>query len=378
MCSLETSASNQIQGVIDHPDEQVACSPDPTLPFVSIIIVNYNGGEYLNRCLASIRSQNYQEYEIILVDNASTDGSAEEAGQKFSGINLIRSDQNLGFGQANNLGAQKARGEYLAFLNPDTVVTQDWLLQLILTLEDVLDAGLATPKILLLSMPERINTCGNEIHFTGIPACRGWLSPADTLNKIEDVFSISGAAFVARRSVFEDVGGFDETFFLYAEDNDLSWRVQLAGYRCLYVPTAVVYHEYEAQFHPEKYFYLERNRYQMLLKNFRWRTLLLLLPALLFSEVVTWGYAILQGSDHIAAKLRSYRWILAHRKNILAARQQAQQLRRIADQQLLRRFTYKLSYQQANNAGIATRFSTWVFDPLFALFHWFYLRVVRW
>lgn len=195
----------------------------------SVIIVNYNGGTDVAQCIRSLESDPYRSYEIILLDNASTDGSAEQVAHMFPDVRIIESSHNLGFGAGNNLAAQHANGEYLAFLNPDTCVAPGWLDPLITALEDDPQAGLATSKILLYDQPERINTCGNDVHYTGLTLCRGAGMPHDALNTLAEVSAISGAAFVMRRNLYEMLAGFDGTFFLYMEDTDLSWRAASQG-----------------------------------------------------------------------------------------------------------------------------------------------------
>ncbi len=346
-----------------------------SLPKVSVIIVNYNGLDYLEPCLTSVLAQDYPNYQVVMVDNGSTDGSAEFVEHRFPEIKVVRTGVNLGFGCACNLGAQAdrafpTRGKYLAFLNPDTIVEPDWLGPLVQALEYDAEVGLATAKILLHSQPGRINTCGNEIHFAGFPACRGWMLPSSEITSTEDVFSVSGAAFVIQRIVFDKIGGFDGRFFLYLEDNDLSWRARLAGYRSICVPDSLVYHRYDPHFYQEKstsackFFYLERNRYVMLFKNLYRRTLLFLLPALILAEIVAWGYAILQGRAHMRAKLRAYWSLWKHREEVLERRHAVQAYRQISDRDILRHCTHRPPYSLAYAGRIAGLVGA-VFNPLF-------------
>jgi GT2 family glycosyltransferase len=200
---------------------------------------------------------------------------------------------------------------------------------------------------------------------------------ADALDEDEIVSSISGAAFAVSKRLFDLLGGFDGSFFLYVEDNDLSWRAQLAGYDCQCVPRSVVYHEYRPQFGPSKYFYLERNRYLMLLKSFRGRTLAVLMPALALSELVTWGYALLQGRGYVAAKLRVYKWLAQHSAEVRRARAQVQERRLVPDRRLLERCSYQLGYQLASD-GFAATVAQAVFDPLFRVVHRACLATIRW
>jgi GT2 family glycosyltransferase len=346
-------------------------------PQASVIVVNYNGGPLLRQCVASLLDDWCEDYEIIVVDNASTDGSAAEVEQAFPEVRVVRSMVNLGFGEGNNVGVHWATGRYLAFLNPDTVVERGWLDALIAALEDNPAAGLATSKILLLDDPEHINTCGNDVHFTGLALCRGLGLHRTALAEAGEVGAISGAAFAIRRDLFEALGGFDGRFFLYMEDTDLSWRARMAGYRCLYVPGSVVYHQYTLRFGPQKTFYQERNRYVMLLKWLRWPTLLLLLPALLLSEIMTWSFVLLRDRPRLANKVHAYGWILRHWKVIMNQRRRAQAMRRVRDRDLIGQCTHQLAYEQIGDSFFA-RLAHVLLDPTFFALQRIALTLMWW
>ena len=343
----------------------------------SVVVVSYNHRPYLPACLHSVLQSEGQDLEIILVDNASTDGSASYVEQAFPTVRVIRSETNLGFGHGGNLGAAQARGRTLAFLNPDTVVEPGWLDALLSALEADPQAGLATSKILLLNDPQRINTCGNDVHLTGLTLCRGMGLESSALAEPQEVGAVSGAAFAMRRDLFETLGGLDETFFLYMEDTDLSWRARLAGYRCLYVPSSRVQHDYALRFGPQKTFYQERNRYLLLLKSLRWRSLIVLMPALLLAEIVTWGFVWLREPRRWANKVQAYRWVLSHWGQVMEVRRRTQALRRVRDRELLALTTYRLAFEQSAG-GPLPRLASLVFDPLFFLLHRLTLAVIRW
>ena len=172
-----------------------------------------------------------------------------------------------------------------------------------------------------------------------------------------------------RRDLFEKLHGFDESFFMYMEDTDLSLRARLAGYKCLYVPNSLVYHAYELHFGPRKTYYQERNRYKMLLKVLHTRTLVALLPALLLAEVVTWGFVILSERRSWTNKLRAYSSIINEWSNLKQLRRQAQILRRVSDCELLAPTNYSLNYEQTG-VGVAARVAHLLFDPLFLGLGW--------
>ncbi len=164
--------------------------------------------------------------------------------------------------------------------------------------------------------------------------------------------------------LFEELGGFDEDFFLYMEDSDLSWRARLAGYRCIYTPDSVVYHDYTLHFGPRKTFYQERNRYLMLLKNLHWSSLAALLPVWLLAELVTWGFVLLRHRDQWRQKFEVYAWIVRHWDEIRAKRGRTQRLRARRDRDVLRLHAWRLAFEQTG-PGPATILAHLFFDPLF-------------
>jgi GT2 family glycosyltransferase len=335
-----------------------------THALASVIVVSYNNRDYLGACLDSILRTLPPGCEVLFLDNGSSDGSANFVEKGYPKVRKFCSSSNLGFAGGNNLVADSARGEYLVFLNPDTIVEPGWLEALLAPLQACSQAGLATSQILLLHSPAIINTCGNEIHLSGLTLCRGAGLKRGSLATQTEVTAISGAAFAIRRELFEKLGGFDENFFLYMEDSDLSWRARLAGFECIYVPTSIVYHDYLLRFRPNKIFYQEKNRYMMLLKNLRWGSLVLLLPALLLAEVVTWGFVIARGGGLWQQKFQAYAWVIRNMYEILAHRKQTQTLRKCSDRQLLGAHTWKLDFEQTSPSSMAT-LAHFVFGPLY-------------
>ena len=337
------------------------------LPKVSIIIVNTNELHHLQRCLPSIFKQRYPNYEVIVIDNASVDGSINYIEENFPTIRVIQNKVNLGYAGANNVGFQKADQKYIAVLNPDTEVDSNWLQELINALENNKKAGLATPKILLMDKPQKINACGNNITYSGLTVCRGLEQPAEKYTKPDVVSAVSGAAFVIKREVLEKIGGFDESFFIYYEETDLSLRALLAGYQCLFVPTSIVLHKYAFRFTPKKCFYQERNRYYSLLKTLKWPTFFALLPELLLSELLAWGYVLLKGPEHIESKFRSYLWLIQNRSLILESRRKTQKLRVSSDRTILKTFSHQLTFAQTTSPILAKILETIINPILFIL-----------
>jgi GT2 family glycosyltransferase len=309
----------------------------------SIIIVTYNGSAYLEQCLTSVQRDIGIDSEVILVDNASIDGSADFVQSRYPGVVLVRNRVNRGFAAACNQGSRIAVGRVLVFLNQDTRVEPGWLEALVRGLDQEETIGLTTSKILLMSQPDRIHLCGQDTHYTGLVFGRGFLSPADSMSRPEEVAAVSGASFAVRREVWEKLGGFDETFYMYYEETDLSWRARLAGHRCLYVPDSVVYHDYHAtQISTSALYFSNRNRYVILLKNWRWPTLLLLSPGLLLAELIEWGLMLAHGRRGLQAKVRANLWVLTHLRDIGELHARAQAGRKVSDAAILKGQTYWL------------------------------------
>lgn len=259
-------------------------------PAASIIIVAYNSAAHLGPCLRSLVATCCDTCEIIVVENASPDTAATAAlVAQFPQVRLITSLDNVGFAAGCNLGAQHATAPYLVFLNPDTVVEAGWLPALLAPLKRDPTIGMTTGQLLLLHQPDTINACGLVSHITGLTLCRGMGLPRGSFPSEQEVNAVSGAVCAIRRELFGALGGFDATYFTYVEDTDLSWRVRLAGYRCVYLPGAVVYHDYALRFGPRKTFYQERNRAMLLLKHLRAPTFVVYWPVLLLGELISWG-----------------------------------------------------------------------------------------
>lgn len=205
------------------------------IPLVSIIIVNYNGKKYLEKCLGSLAGCNYKKTEIILVDNGSTDDSMNYVNRYYPGVGVINLDKNYGYAEANNIGAKKAQGEYLLFLNNDTIVTSDFVTELITVATR--DENIAICQSLLLKPDGQVDSSGDFVDTLG-RAYSSKNKPAD----IRNILSARGASMIIQKNVFWELGGFDKNYFVSFEDVDLGWRAWIKGYKVVLVPKSVVYH----------------------------------------------------------------------------------------------------------------------------------------
>lgn len=306
-------------------------------PKASVIVVGYNSRRFLDDCLGALLNQVYPgRYEVLFIDNTSTDGSTAYVQEHFPSVRVIESGENLGYAGGNNFGAKFAHGDVLVFVNPDTQAEPDWLCELVRPLVVDPAIGLTTSKIVLIDNPEVINTCGNDLTLTGIATCRLAGEAAGKVVADEDVVAVSGAACAIWKDLFFRLGGFDERFWMYLEDTDLSWRARLAGYRCRLAARSIVAHHYNFRLPPAKTRMIERNRYRMLAKNLSLWMLLALIPTLLIGELLTWGWAGLRGPRHLWAKALATFWVFGHLFELQQARQLTQALRRVSDGVILR------------------------------------------
>jgi GT2 family glycosyltransferase len=237
---------------------------------VSVIIVNWNGRQHLETCLTAVAEQQGVSFETILVDNGSTDGSVEFVRQRFPWVRLVALPENHGFAGGNNAGAREARGEYLALLNNDTAADPNWLRALVAGLDRASGFAIATSCIVYMDDPTRVDSAGDGLLRWGGPFKHHHGGPVAQVRESREVFAACGCACLLPRRVFEELGGFDEDFFVSNEDVDLSYRARTRGYRVRYVADAVVRHRGSATLgHVSEFsvFHAQRNLEWMYLKN---------------------------------------------------------------------------------------------------------------
>jgi GT2 family glycosyltransferase len=262
-----------------------------TLPEVTIGIPNLNGAGHLPTCLLSLRSLNYpsEKIEIIVVDNGSTDGSAELLQREFSDVKVIRNDKNLGFAVACNQAARGARGAMVAFLNSDMKVDPNWLLELVKAFQMSSEIVCVGSKILDWN-GQAIDFAGAELNFYGHGFQVGYQSrDIKAYDEERPILFACGGAMLIDRAVFLDVGGFDEDYFAFFEDVDLGWRLWLFGYDVMFAPKSIVYHHHHgtASAFPYEQVYVlwERNAIYTWFKNYSQENLEKILPVALLLAV---------------------------------------------------------------------------------------------
>jgi len=278
------------------------------LPFCSIIVLNYNGKELLKDCFSSLRRINYpkERYEVIMVDNGSEDNSIEYVKKNFPWVKILALDKNYGFAEGNNKGINVAKGEYIVFLNNDTKVDKNWLIELVKVASSDEKIGIVGSKVLNFYNPKIIEYAGGYLDILGSPFHRG-LNEIDKgqYDRIEEVFYVLGSSLLIKRNVLKKLKYcFDPSYFLYFEETDLCWRVKLLGYKVVYVPSSIVFHKggvTASKLKEKAIYYLYKNKILSFKKNLRapLRQLILLLVVLrMFLTIIyrmlkrEWKYGI--------------------------------------------------------------------------------------
>lgn len=250
-----------------------------------IVVLNWNGKEYIRDCLTSVFAQTYPDFVVACVDNGSTDGSESIVRDEFPDARLIALPGNVHYARGTNAGMQEALGdprcEFIVPLNNDSRVDPEWLANLVRA-ADSAGVGAVAAKLLLMDHPDVLNGAGLWITRDGAAVDRGWLEKDQgQFDRDLDVFGASGAAALYRRAALETVGLFDADFVAYLEDVDLAWRIRIGGYRASFAPDAIVYHKHSASSSPNspwKAYISERNRIWNLVQNYPWRHVTLALP----------------------------------------------------------------------------------------------------
>jgi GT2 family glycosyltransferase len=318
-----------------------------TTPLVSAIVVNWNGGAMVHEALASLFSQTWPALEVILVDNASTDGSVDEAERRFGDkLRIVRNSKNQGFAGGNNVGFAAAKGDWYFVLNSDAVCDPEAIAELMTFVSDKPDVGQLACRVIQAGRPNFFDSAGLLLYPDGVCRSRGWEEKdLGQYDRAEEVLAPHGCACALRKTMIDRISGFDEDFFCYLEDLDLGMRGQLAGWKCWYVPGARVWHRKSASagnYSLFKAYHVERNRLYCLWK---WmpRFLVFVAPLFTLNRYAMQGYAVHthQGMSSEYAKEYSLARLfvllihvrlvaLCHLPRMLSKRRKIQRMRRIS------------------------------------------------
>jgi len=321
-----------------------------SIPKVTVIIPHFNGEVILRRCLLSLKQTVYSDYEILVVDNGSSDNSIKMVRTNFPDVHIATSKTNLGFAGGCNLGIITSKSPYVVLLNNDTEVTPHWLDRMVNVMDTDPAVGAVQPKMLSFHNRKRFDYCGaagGEIDIFGYPFARGRIFESLEIDNGQydtspaQIFWATGAATLLRRSALEKVGLLEETFFAHMEEIDLDWRLQWAGYKIVVVPSAIVYHQTGATLNKTQFPKMvlnHRNNLLMILRNHTFGTLLWLLPFRLILETITIIVSPFTGEPKRAlAILKGFWGVLTCWKSIVRVRKIVQSIRVISEEVMLHR-----------------------------------------
>lgn len=288
---------------------------------ISVVIVNYNGAKFLAPCLSSVTAQTYAPFELLLVDNASTDDSRRLVEREFPWTKLICSKENVGFAAGNNLGLAAAGGEWIATLNTDTRVEPDYLEQLYAATGES-DVGACAPLMTEMEHPEIVDAAGIRVDDFGYAWNIGAGKSAGEFAAPGFVYGACAGAALYRRAMLDEIGFFDDAFFGFYEDADLAWRARKKRWKTIFVPSARVYHTHGASFGKisrRKTYLLARNRWWTSLKNYPMPQFALALPLLLMLDLASFARATGRGHLREAWQGRLDAW---HTRKIMWAKRE--------------------------------------------------------
>ncbi len=348
---------------------------------VAVILLNWKdyAERYLPELMRSLRNIYYpkEDWKLFIVDNETSEETVKYLERVAPEAELVLNKENFGFAKGNNMGIYKALQQgfdHVYLLNMDTVVDPDFLNKAVEAAESDKNIGVVQSRLMLWPEKEKVNSSGNELHFLGFGFCGGYRSaPREAEQSPKEITYASGAAILLKAEALCKTGWFDAKFFMYHEDLDLCWRMRLAGYRIVLADDSVVYHKYEFSKSIKKYYWMERNRFICLYSNYRWRTLILIFPALLAMEVGQFVFAVKGGWWKEKLKVyvylsdpRSWKYILGRRKKIA-------RLRRVKDRDVVSLFTGKIEFQDISNFALDK-----IANPVFGLYWKIVQKFIIW
>lgn len=348
---------------------------------VCIIVLTYNSKNNLHDCFFSLSKISYPQelWTVLVMDNRSTDGTVEQIKQDYPWVKVIVNDQNYGFAKGNNLGMQWALEndfDYIYLLNDDTEVDPDFLTKAVEQAEANEQVGSVGSRLMLWNDKELINSIGNAIHYLGFGYCNGYKEKFDPQKHYKkQITYASGAGVLLKKQVLEKVGLLDENFFMYHEDLDLAWRISLAGYKNILAKDSIVYHKYSFSKSIQKYYYMERNRFLVLLYNLKFASLVLIFPAWLIMEIGLFAFSFKSG--WWKEKLRVYKYFFKPGVwgKIIDKRDKVRQFRKVKDKEIIKHFVGKISYQEQEMQNFILEK---IANPVFNAYFWVVKKIIFW
>ena len=313
---------------------------------ISIIIVNYNGKDLIKDCLDSVLSQTLKEFELVIVDNGSTDDSINFIKSNFSDnrIKIVASEKNLGFAGGNNLGLKNTSGEYIVLLNNDTVVDKDWLKYLYELINSDETIGIAQSLVITEGIPSKYYEKNGNVNLLGHNIMEVFNIGEDGIGEI---FQATGCSLIIRKSLLDEIGGlFLDEYFAYAEDTFLCFKVKFFGKRIMHTSKSLVHHKGNATFKKQKstslYFFQERNRLLNFLLFFSKPFLIKYIPYLIFNFIMKLLASLFEKKYSAIGLIRAYSWLTIHYKWIKEQRHKLNKLKTVDDNEVLKYLSGKI------------------------------------
>lgn len=269
---------------------------------VSVIIPNWNGKKFLKGCLDSLLTSDYPQVQVVIVDNGSKDGSVEFLQEQYPGVKLVTFPHNTGFSVAVNAGITNSEGEFVALLNNDTVVEANWITEMVSVMKEHPEIGSTGCKMLAYDDHSLLDGAGDGYRRGGLPGRIGHRErDLGQFDASRYILGPCGGAALYRRSMLDDIGLFDDDYFAYLEDVDIGLRAQSAGYKCLYVPSAVMYHlgcgTTGSGYHPLVVKLSAQNNWNTIVKNIPLALLLKFMPQILYWQAYYFAVVIVRGGQ---------------------------------------------------------------------------------
>jgi GT2 family glycosyltransferase len=352
---------------------------------VAVIIVNYKdyARKFLKECRDSLRLQNYPKdlIQVYIVDNSSSDESREYLSEKYPEARIIpRNDGN--YSAANNAGFRQAvldGFEYFLVANMDVRFHRDSVSELVKAVDSDNSIGVVQSKILLYPKNKeewkhpRINSVGNIIHYLGFGYTRGYGQVDTEINGFPEIMYASGCSYIIKKELLQIIIGYNEEYYMYHDDLELSWRAKLAGYKVVLAPKSIVYHKYEFDRSIQMVYYMERNRYLTILIYYKIPTLILIFPVLLIMDFGMFFYSIKNGWFKDLMRVYKYFYKSSTWKKIRVERKKVKKIRVRKDKDLIENYSGKILFQEINNPVLK-----YIANPILSVYWWVAKRLIIW
>lgn len=345
-------------------------------------MINYKdyASKFLGESVLSLKKQTYP-FKLFIIDNSSSEKSREYIKKIAPEAELIINEGekinkgNNGYALGINQGIRAAAEqnfEYAVVSNMDTVFDKDWLKNLVGAANENKKAGAVQAKIMMYEDGRKINSTGNRIHFLGFGYCENYGMKNFEMQEDKKINYASGCSVLYKIDILREIGMYDEEFFMYHEDSDMSWRIWQAGYEVILAPKAIVYHKYEFNRSMRQFYFMERNRFLTILTNYKLGTLLLILPAFAVMELGLFAFSIKNRTWKTKLLvywyfLNPFHWIKLYKDRIIK-----QSHRKIPDRKIVKHFSGKLEFQEVANPVLK-----YIANPFFGLY-WFMVKQFIW